>query len=101
RQDVPARLEGFIQVASPLVAARRGEVRYGALRYSNGSSVGRNAPARAAPDVDSTTPGGRGVAANCSYWDRREATTAQAAHRSPARLRMEYADKWLERTTVT
>jgi len=58
RQDVPARLERFIQVASPLVAARSGEVRYVDLRYSNGFSVGWNPPARVAQDVDSTTPGG-------------------------------------------
>ena len=48
RQDVEARLERFIQVASPVVAARNGEVSYVDLRYSNGFSVGWNAPARVA-----------------------------------------------------
>src|SRR5690606_14069847 len=43
RQDVKARLERFLQVASPLVAARSGEVQYVDLRYSNGFSVGWNA----------------------------------------------------------
>jgi len=45
RQDVEARLERFIRVASPMVAARTGEVGYVDLRYSNGFSVGWNAPA--------------------------------------------------------
>jgi cell division protein FtsQ len=43
RQDVPARLERFISVASPVVAARAAEVSYVDLRYSNGFSVGWNA----------------------------------------------------------
>jgi cell division protein FtsQ len=43
RQDVPARLERFISVASPVVAARGAEVSYVDLRYSNGFSVGWNA----------------------------------------------------------
>src|SRR5690606_39392890 len=58
RQDVPARLERFIQVDSQLVAARSGEVRYVELRYSNGFSGGWNPPARVAHVVESTTPGG-------------------------------------------
>ena len=54
RQDVKARLERFLQVASPLVAARSGEVQYVDLRYSNGFSVGWNAPARVAQGAPST-----------------------------------------------
>ena len=54
RQDVQARLERFLQVASPLVAARSGEVQYVDLRYSNGFSVGWNAPARVAQGAPST-----------------------------------------------
>lgn len=51
RQDVPARLERFITVASPVVAARAAEVSYVDLRYSNGFSVGWNAPTRVARDA--------------------------------------------------
>ena len=51
RQDVPARLERFIAVASPIVAARAAEVSYVDLRYSNGFSVGWNAPTRVAHDA--------------------------------------------------
>lgn len=40
RQDVEARLERFIQVASPLIATRAGEVAYVDMRYSNGFAVG-------------------------------------------------------------
>lgn len=40
RQDVAARLERFIQVASPLIATRAGEVAYVDMRYSNGFAVG-------------------------------------------------------------
>ena len=40
RQDVDARLERFIQVASPLIATRAGEVAYVDMRYSNGFAVG-------------------------------------------------------------
>lgn len=54
RQDVEARLERFLRVASSLVAARSGEVRYVDLRYSNGFSVGWNAPARVAQGATST-----------------------------------------------
>ncbi len=57
RQDVAARLERFIRVASPMVAARGGEVGYIDLRYSNGFSVGWNAPAtRVAHDAQDVTP---------------------------------------------
>jgi cell division protein FtsQ len=43
RQDVAARLERFITVASPLVATRASDITYVDLRYSNGFSVGWNA----------------------------------------------------------
>jgi len=57
RQEVHERLERFIRVASPMVAARSGEVRYIDLRYSNGFSVGWNLPAtRVARDAEDTTP---------------------------------------------
>lgn len=51
RQDVPARLERFIAVASPVVAARAAEVSHVDLRYSNGFSVGWNASVRVAHDA--------------------------------------------------
>lgn len=56
RQDVPARLERFLSAASPLIAARGGEVSYIDLRYSNGFSVGWSAPARVARDAEDATP---------------------------------------------
>ena len=56
RQDVPARLERFISVASPVVAARAAEVNYVDLRYSNGFSVGWNAPTRVARDAQDVRP---------------------------------------------
>lgn len=56
RLDVPARLERFISVASPMVAARNGEVSYIDLRYSNGFSVGWNAPTRVAHDTEDVNP---------------------------------------------
>jgi cell division protein FtsQ len=56
RQDVPARLERFIRVASPIVAARASEVSYVDLRYSSGFSVGWNAAARVARDAEDATP---------------------------------------------
>jgi cell division protein FtsQ len=52
RQDVPARLERFITVASPMVASRNGEIGYVDLRYSNGFSVGWNVPSRVARDTN-------------------------------------------------
>ncbi|HEY0685553.1 MAG TPA: cell division protein FtsQ/DivIB [Steroidobacter sp.] len=52
RQDVPARLERFIAVASPVVAARAAEVSYVDLRYSNGFAVGWNVPTRVARDAE-------------------------------------------------
>jgi cell division protein FtsQ len=56
RQDVDRRLERFIRVASPLIAARAGEVSYVDLRYSNGFSVGWNAPARMARGGEGARP---------------------------------------------
>jgi cell division protein FtsQ len=56
RQDVPARLERFISVASPVVAARGAEVSYVDLRYSNGFSVGWNVPTRVARDAQDARP---------------------------------------------
>jgi cell division protein FtsQ len=56
RQDVPARLERFIAVASPVVAARVAEVTYVDLRYSNGFSVGWNVPTRVARDAEDARP---------------------------------------------
>ena len=57
RQNVPERLERFLRVASPLVAARSGEVGYVDLRYSNGFSVGWNAAStRMARDAQNVTP---------------------------------------------
>ena len=56
RQDVPARLERFISVASPVVAARSAEVHYVDLRYSNGFSVGWNVPTRVARDAQDARP---------------------------------------------
>ncbi len=56
RLDVPARLERFIQIASPVVASRTGEVRYVDLRYSNGFSVGWNAPTRVAQGSEDGSP---------------------------------------------
>lgn len=56
RQDVPARLERFIAVASPVVAARSAEVSYVDLRYSNGFSVGWNVPTRVARDAEDARP---------------------------------------------
>lgn len=56
RQEVHARLERFIRVASPLVAARRGDVSYVDLRYSNGFSVGWSVPTRVAHGAEDVTP---------------------------------------------
>lgn len=57
RQEVHQRLERFIRVASPMVAARTGEVSYIDLRYSNGFSVGWNpAATRVARDAEDMTP---------------------------------------------
>ncbi|WP_129776712.1 cell division protein FtsQ/DivIB [Peristeroidobacter soli] len=58
RQDVPARMERFIAVASPVVAARAAEVSYVDLRYSNGFSVGWIAPARVARGAEDARPDG-------------------------------------------
>ncbi len=57
RQNVTERLERFLRVASPLVAARGGEVGYVDLRYSNGFSVGWSAPsARVAHETPAARP---------------------------------------------
>jgi cell division protein FtsQ len=56
RQDVASRLERFLRVASPLVASRGAEVNYVDLRYSNGFSVGWNAPTRVAHGAEDPTP---------------------------------------------
>ena len=57
RQSVHERLERFIRVASPVIAARSGEVSYVDLRYSNGFSVGWNPPpTRVARDAEDLTP---------------------------------------------
>ncbi len=56
RQDVAERLQRFIEVAAPLAASRGGEVSYVDLRYSNGFSVGWNAPARLARDSAGNVP---------------------------------------------
>jgi cell division protein FtsQ len=57
RQEVQSRLDRFIRVASPMVAARGAEVSYVDLRYSNGFSVGWNLPAaRVARDAGDKTP---------------------------------------------
>jgi len=59
RQNVHERLERFLRVASPLVAARSDEVGYVDLRYSNGFSVGWNPPTtRVAHDARDLTPDG-------------------------------------------
>lgn len=57
RQEVQSRLERFIRVASPMIAARGTDVGYIDLRYSNGFSVGWNGPAtRVARDAKDKTP---------------------------------------------
>lgn len=56
RQDVAARLERFIAIASSVVAARAGEISYVDLRYSNGFSIGWNAPTRFAHGAEDATP---------------------------------------------
>jgi cell division protein FtsQ len=42
RQDVYHRLDRFVRAASPVIAARAGEVAYVDLRYSNGFAIGWN-----------------------------------------------------------
>ena len=54
RQDVEKRLERFIAIASPVVAARASEINYVDLRYSNGFSIGWTAPTRFAHAEDAT-----------------------------------------------
>lgn len=58
RRDVDERLERFIRAASPLVAARSGEVAYIDLRYSNGFAVGWNAPPTRVARSNDPSPGG-------------------------------------------
>lgn len=56
RQDVEARLERFIDLASPMVAKRVAEINYVDMRYTNGFSVGWNARSAlaVAPQEDAT-----------------------------------------------
>jgi cell division protein FtsQ len=57
RQEVQSRLDRFIRVASPMVAARSSDVSYVDLRYSNGFSVGWSGPAaRVARGAGDKTP---------------------------------------------
>ena len=56
RQDVERRLERFIAIASPVVAARAAEINYVDLRYSNGFSIGWNTPTRFAHGAEDATP---------------------------------------------
>ena len=56
RQDVATRLERFIAIASSVVAARGADVSYVDLRYSNGFSIGWNAPTRVAHDAQDAKP---------------------------------------------
>jgi cell division protein FtsQ len=56
RQHVEARLERFLSIASPVVAQRAAEVSYVDLRYSNGFSIGWNAPTRFAQGAEDATP---------------------------------------------
>jgi cell division protein FtsQ len=56
RQDVATRLERFIAIASPVVATRGADVSYVDLRYSNGFSIGWNAPTRVAHDAQDAKP---------------------------------------------
>ena len=56
RQDVEARLERFISMASPVVAQRAAEISYVDLRYSNGFSIGWNTPTRFAQGAEDATP---------------------------------------------
>jgi cell division protein FtsQ len=58
RQDVRARLERLVHNASALLTAQSGAIRYIDLRYSNGFSVGWNAPARVAHGVEATSTDG-------------------------------------------
>jgi cell division protein FtsQ len=56
RQDTHARLERFIRVAGPMIAARPGAANYVDLRYSNGFAVGWNAPTRVAHGDEDARP---------------------------------------------
>lgn len=48
RQDIEERLERFIKVACPLVAARPGDIAYVDMRYANGFAVGWSSSAAVA-----------------------------------------------------
>jgi len=56
RQDVAARLDRFLHIASQLIAARQGDIAYVDMRYSNGFAVGWQAQVAGAagPGEDST-----------------------------------------------
>lgn len=57
RQDVTARLERFLDIASQLIATRQGDVAYVDMRYSNGFAVGWQAQvAGAAGHGEDSTP---------------------------------------------
>jgi cell division protein FtsQ len=56
RQDVAARLERFIAIASAVVAQRAAEISYVDLRYSNGFSIGWNVPTRFAHGAEDAMP---------------------------------------------
>jgi cell division protein FtsQ len=56
RQDVATRLERFIAIASSVVATRAADIGYVDLRYSNGFSIGWNAPTRVAHDAQDANP---------------------------------------------
>lgn len=63
RKDVDSRLDRFIEVAGPMLAARASEVSYVDLRYSNGFAVGWNETStRLARDGGPTTAGAWGRA---------------------------------------
>jgi cell division protein FtsQ len=58
RQEVRARLERLVHNASMLLTAQNGAIRYIDLRYSNGFSVGWNAPARVARGAEAAITDG-------------------------------------------
>lgn len=58
RQNVQERLERFLRIASPMVAARGTAVSYVDLRYSNGFSVGWNPVTQVAHDLKDLTSDG-------------------------------------------
>ena len=58
RQDVAERLDRFVIAASPLIAARPGDIRYVDMRYSNGFAVGWNRTTTANTKTTSATHDG-------------------------------------------